>query len=110
MNENVNQSNENNSNVEKQYLVLLETRGETEAEKTRDWMICFSRQETYDYIKEELLAMIEEGIEVDIDDMSKVIVSGANDFYTAATVREFMQYMRDSGKVKDDTSFDIEEF
>lgn len=94
----------------KLYLVLFEaSRGDRETDIIRDWMICEGRQETYDYIKESLLAFANEGVQVDIDNKSIVLVNHG-DINNAATVREFMQYMRETNKIIDETSFDIEEF
>lgn len=102
---------ETKQNNEKKYLVLIEARrGEREIDEIRDWMICSSRQETYDYIKETLIALTDEGIEVDVDESSIVLVITEDDISSAATIREYMQYMKDTGKVIDETSFDIEEY
>lgn len=99
------------TNSEKRYLVLIEaSRGEREIDSIRDWMICSSRQETYDYIKETLIALTDDGIEVDVDEASIVLAITEDDCSSAATIREYMQYMRDTGKVIDESSFDIEEY
>ena len=93
---------------EKVYLILIDGE-EVDNNSTpfRDWQFKEGRQEAYDYIK----SMIEsEFINVNVFE-SKIIVSSDKVKITdGISIYEFMKAMKNSDKVIDYTSFDIEDY
>lgn len=95
---------------EKIYLILIdgESRNDDNSgEQYRDWEIVEGRQAAYDYIKGILES---EYVIVDIK-KSKIIVSSDKVKITdGISIYHFMKKMKDSDKVIDYTSFDIEDY
>ena len=93
---------------EKAYLILIEGyETDNDGKKFRDWDIVEGRQEAYDYIKSMITS---DYVSIDIME-SKIIVSSEKVKVTdGISIYEFMKAMKESDKVIDYTSFDIEDY
>lgn len=93
---------------DKIYLILIDgVENDNEGKQYRDWEIITGRQNAYDYIK----TMLEnEYIIVNVEE-SKIIVSSENVKVTdGVSIYAFMKNMKETDKVIDYSSFDIEDY
>lgn len=93
---------------DKTYLILIHgVENDNEGRSYRDWEFKVGRQAAYDYIK----TMLEnEYVIVDVEE-SKIIVSSENVKITdGVSIYAFMKNMKETDKVIDYTSFDIEDY
>lgn len=93
---------------EKTYLILIDgTERYNESKPYRDWELVVGRQKAYDYIK----TMLEnEYIVVNVEE-SKIIVNSENVKITdGVSIYSFMKNMKDTDKIIDYSSFDIEDY
>lgn len=93
---------------EKIYLILIDgVENDNEAKPYRDWELVTGRQAAYDYIK----TMLEnEYVIVNVEE-SKIIVNSENVKITdGVSIYAFMKNMKETDKIIDYTSFDIEDY
>ena len=96
------------SEPEKIYLILIDgVESDNEGKPYRDWELVTGRQAAYDYIK----TMLEnEYVIVNVEE-SKIIVNSENVKITdGVSIYAFMKNMKETDKIIDYTSFDIEDY
>lgn len=91
---------------EKVYLILID--GVDDEEKPmRDWQFKEGRQEAYDYIKN--LLMSQHAI-IDVQESRIIVSSEKVKVSDGISIYEFMKAMKESDKVIDYSSFDIDDY
>lgn len=86
---------------ELRYLILLVS-GE-DSEENRTFEVIQGRIDAYEYIKSLIISE-------SIDPINSFIMSNLTPLDEAVTIFEFMKYMKESGKITDNSNFDIADY
>lgn len=90
---------------EKKYLVLIEATDIESEEQYQEWRFIEGRQNAYDYIKRRI-----ENHYLSVDVHKSLIIVDSVKINEGISIYSFMKVMKESEKVIDYTSFDIEDY